>query len=701
MNKFIKNDNILDIKREYKNLIYYNVVFYHHNEPIEIMSYYMNNLKFLFNNIYNDDNKNVIEFCINFFVSDLDKFINLLKSNKFINSTNHKINYHKIYENNDNFIETKFTKLKPINQNFDIYVHEIISKPYKNIDNNEYNNIIKCNNDKDEKIKFDNSRTIINSTDINDGSKSIGFKRYVANIMSWNIYENFKIKNNENKLFNKIKVFLFQIDYGTIIGLHILLHPLVIKIKFNNDVINLLDNNSFNILSSLLYADKKNIKSQFKNFNYWNESKKFLISQKNIYDSYNINEHITNNYIETLYSNHDFFYFIITHLDTVIENFNIVHFTTLNIQNIKKNISFNLGNNSIKINTIPNKPNSYFDEQFKLYKQHYDKFYITDIGLTYIYQSNTSKPITYNKNYTSFSEDLLYTSLLYKLKKLIIPHPFLNITKCVYNKNIQNKSNDVNKIKYELIYIFLPTDDIGNYKIFDIINYKNDKKHNVGFVIQNEEINEFINNTKINKTINKNTSDNLILDNKNNIIFNESIRCSVDNKTNTNIYIKKYENSKKIFDFYNNEIINKFKIKNTLLVLFNDLIIVFNSNTNLDYYEKIISHSNIIIDFYNDKYNFYNNKYKTLQSIKIINNFNKNIFVNNITIFIYNYFFDMLWIINHMKKYDGNSNDNINNIDKKNNYIEMRNLSYKLKYFKYKLKYANLKKNFLEKNIKL
>ena len=617
--------------------------------PIEIMSYYMNNLKFLFNNINNDGNNNVIEFCINFFVSDLNKFIKLLKLNKFINFINYKINYHKIYENNDNFIETKFIKLKLINQDFDIYVHEIISKPYKNIDNNDYNNIINCSNDEEDKIKFDNSGIKINSIDINDGSKSIGFKRYTANIMSWNIYEKFKIKNNENKIFNKIKVFLFQIDYGTIIGLHILLHPLVTKIKFNNDIINLLDNKSFNILSSLLYKDKdkeKNKKLQLKNFNYWNESKKFLILQKNIYDSYNINEHIINNYIETLYSNHDFFYFILTHLDTVIKNFNIVHFTTLNIQNIKKNISFDFRDISTNINTIPNKPNSYFDAQFKLYKQHYDKFYITDIGLTYLYQNNISKPITYNKNYTSFSEDLLYTSLLYKLKKLIIPHPFLNITKCIYKKNIQY-NNETNKIKYELIYIFLPTDDIGNYKIFDIINYKNNKKHNVGFEFQNEEITEFINNIKINRTIIDNNDD-LILDNKNNFIFNESIKCSFDNKTNTNIYIKKYENSKKIFNFFNNELINKIKIKNNLLVLFNNLIIVLNSNTNLDYYEKIISQSNILINFYNDKYNFYNNKYETLQSIKIKYNNKRNFFIDNMTRFIYNYIFDILWIINHM-----------------------------------------------------
>lgn len=449
MTKFTEYKNISDDKKEFNNLIYYNIIFYYHNEPIELMSYYLNNLKFLFNNIINDDNY-LIQFCISFFVSDLNKFIELLKQSKFVDKINYKISKHIIYENNNNFIETKYIKLVPLNFDFEIFIHEIVSKPYKdidkNIDKNIYNNIIKCYDD-DNKIKFNSSTTKIDLLDVNDGTKSIGFKRYVANIMSWNIYNKIKINNNNEKKFNVIKTFLFQIDFGTIIGLHILLHPSVNEIKYNNNMVNLVNNNSFNKLLSLIY------KNNFKNFNYWNESKIFLFSQKNIFNSYVIDNHIINNYVETLYSNHDFFYFVLTHLDTVIKNFNIVHFTTLNIDNINGTIKFNYKNNILNIKTVPNKPNCYFDEQFKLYKQHYDKFYITDIGLTYLYENNIIRPITYNKNYTSFSEDLLYTSLLYRLKKLIIPHPFLNITKCVY-KSIQNNIIETNNIRQELIYIF-------------------------------------------------------------------------------------------------------------------------------------------------------------------------------------------------------------------------------------------------------
>ena len=101
-----------------------------------------------------------------------------------------------------------------------------------------------------------------------------------------------------------------------------------------------------------------------------------------------------------------FFYFVLTHIETVIQNFNIVHFTTLNIIETNK---IYIDNKNF-INSIPYKPKNYFDEHYKLYKSHYDKFYITDIGLTYLYENEISRPITYNKNFTSFSEDLLYTN---------------------------------------------------------------------------------------------------------------------------------------------------------------------------------------------------------------------------------------------------------------------------------------------------
>lgn len=216
-------------------------------------------------------------------------------------------------------------------------------------------------------LKTIQSKIKINSNNINDGSKSIGFKRYVANIMSWNIYEKLINNNKKEKIYNQIKTFLFQIDYGTIIGLHILLH-------------NSIDINTINKIFN-------------KNFNYWYETKQFISSNKFISDSYLIDVHLV--HPETLYSKYDFYYFLLTHLITVIHNFDIVHFTTLSIKENNKNI--NIHNKIIK--SVPNKPINYFNEYYKLNKSHYDKFYITDIGLTYLYESDISKPITYNKNY--------------------------------------------------------------------------------------------------------------------------------------------------------------------------------------------------------------------------------------------------------------------------------------------------------------
>jgi hypothetical protein len=90
MTKFAEDKYILDINKELKNLIYYNIVFYYHDEPIELLTYYLNNLKFLFGNINYDNNYDSAQFCFNFFVSDLNKFIELLKVNKFIILTDYK-----------------------------------------------------------------------------------------------------------------------------------------------------------------------------------------------------------------------------------------------------------------------------------------------------------------------------------------------------------------------------------------------------------------------------------------------------------------------------------------------------------------------------------------------------------------------------------------------------------------------------------
>jgi hypothetical protein len=140
------------------DLIYYNVVFHYHNEPIELMNYYLNNLKFLLNNIIKHT-KTQIQICINFFVSNIDNFIHSLKQHKYIHTTNNYTKYihttnnytkykHKIYENKTNYIETEYIDIKPINYDFEIRIHEIISKPLKNITEYNSNNIYKYDNGK-------------------------------------------------------------------------------------------------------------------------------------------------------------------------------------------------------------------------------------------------------------------------------------------------------------------------------------------------------------------------------------------------------------------------------------------------------------------------------------------------------------------------------------------------------------------------
>ncbi len=674
---------------ELKNLVYYNVVFHYHNEPIELLTYYLNNMKYLFDNMILNS-KIKIEFCVNFFVSNLDTFIELLGENKFTNNNIHKKITHRIYENNNNYVETKFVDTTPTYYNFEIRIHQIMSKPNKNITDVNYNNIYRY---VDDEFNFKSQK--IEKSNIIDGTNSIGFKRYVANIMTWNIYEKLKNNNVKEKMFNNIQTFLFQIDFGTIIGLHILLHPSITNVSFDNTIYNLTNDNSFNNLSNKVYSfNKKNLPNKNNtnlsgNLNYWYESKQFLLSNKFIIDSYSIND---TDDIETIYSNYDFFYFVLTHLDTVIHNFNIVHFTALSIKNIAKPININYDNSELKINSIPYKPNSYYDDfDAKLYKQHYDKFYITDIGLTYLYQNDISKPITYNKNYTSFSEDLLYSSLLLKLKKLIIPHPFLNVTKCSY-KNISVKNNK--NVSRELIYIFLPQDDIGNYKIFDIINYTQNKKHNIRLTEQNDGIADFIKNIKMKNTINIiNGNDDIYAKinygNKmnNSKIDNNLISCNIQNMTDPHIYISKYSNSKFLFDEFNKithlEKNKLFNNNNYLLIEYNNMIIIFNSLTNIYDYKLLISKSKNknIITYYNDKYEFFNIKYKIQKSIKIKYDKLTHKIIYPITKFIYDYILDNLWILNHMKK--------TNLVDLNTNKYD--GLNYKLKYIKYKQKYLQLK----------
>ena len=140
MTKKIKINDKLKTHKIYDNLIYYNIVFYYHNEPIELIKYYLENLNFLLANMIKSDNNQII-FCICFFVSNLKEFVKLLKNKKFINHDNFTHNKHIIYENKINYIETNFIKIKINDYDFEILVHEIISKPNKNISPNNYDNI--------------------------------------------------------------------------------------------------------------------------------------------------------------------------------------------------------------------------------------------------------------------------------------------------------------------------------------------------------------------------------------------------------------------------------------------------------------------------------------------------------------------------------------------------------------------------------
>ena len=129
MNKELdtKTNNKNLTKKKLGNLIYYNIVFHYHSEPIELIKYYFDNLNFLFNNLIFNDNIELI-FCVNFFVSNLKDFTMSLKNHNYINNDNYVLNKHIIYENDTNHITTKYVKLKQKNYNFDINIRTGIYK---------------------------------------------------------------------------------------------------------------------------------------------------------------------------------------------------------------------------------------------------------------------------------------------------------------------------------------------------------------------------------------------------------------------------------------------------------------------------------------------------------------------------------------------------------------------------------------------
>lgn len=540
-------------------------------------------------------------------------------------------NIYKIYETSTDFIETKYLKIKINNYDFNIIVHQNISYPYKLIEKYNFNYIYDNDNGNIIEIKKEN---------INFGENSIGFKRYVGNMMSWNIHNKIDNDNNEDKLYGKIITCMFQIDFGTRIGLPICLHSDVTNIEYGGIYYNTNDTENNPLLS----------KSK-----YFYESKQFLNKNSDIMNHYKINYN-TNNNLEYVFSDYDFYFFITPHINNLINNYDIVHYTALCLTD--KVYHFKYNDKKIKFIGLPSKPLN--NEKYcNIMKEHYDKIYITNISLTNLIVNNVSRHVTYNKNYTSFAEDLLYSKLLFDTKKIIIPHPFLAISKCIQNTDKDININSDKKYEAEAIYILLPNDDIGNSKIFEINNYINKEKHKVKMIIQNDEIKK-LSLQKINKY--KNLAGG----------FNdENIKCSISYKNKTKEYIDKYKNTTLILNQNIDNLENK-------LFLYSNLLIFMDESTNIETYKKIVNE----YKNYNEKYNFTNKT--NLICVNTINNKNQYI---DFGMIIMNFMID--YLINNFNYTEVENAYVINNIDNK---------AYYIKYIKYKQKYINLKNNILNQN---
>ena len=628
------------------NLLY-NIVIYYHNEDIKLLNYYIANFDNIFKLIFS--NKQIkISFNINIIVSNIDQFI--IKYNKlFKKNINIKLKKkEKIYENNENYLE--YNKIIIELDLFNINIIELISKPYKLLDKDQLYNKI-------------NQLNIINY-EIDYGINSIGFKRYFANIMTYNIYH--LLNDTDNKK-NKLNIFLWQIDFGTFIGLPAILHPSINKIRKIDSIIenDILDENE----SILKYKSL-----------YWYYSKLYLINQEEICNKYVIDD--THNSLENLYSEFDFYYFILLHIERYVQGQRIMHFTCLSID---KTITYEVKYNNKWINYrgFPNintkitqfKPKNQYRNNllYPLSYGHYDKFYITDISLTKLNYKDKSHPITYNKNFTSFNEDILYTDTINYItpKELIIPHPFLAISKCIIKddvptsfdnwrfrqlaslrdekdeNNIDN-TNDNKNNKIELLYSFMTQNDIKSYDIINANNILNNTNSSVIFnPYEENEIKNFIGG---------------------------NIDCNISNKQNTKKYIDKYNLLKKIYDKYIKSLSYNKQKQNLLinkLIDNNYIICVFDKSSTIEYIKDNILSDNDIIKNYNNTYDFTKIPKININIKKIKESYKK--YNNTLNIFIDEYLkkcIDLLSIKNKTQ------NGGIN---------------YKEKYFKYKYKYLRLK----------
>lgn len=108
----MERDNLVNLEPNLKidKLLVYNIVFYYHEEDIDIFDYYLENIKNLLNkiNLIYDIS---INFYITFIVSKLDEFIKKLEK-KFLLTYKSKIKQQEIYENNSNKLKTNYYELK-------------------------------------------------------------------------------------------------------------------------------------------------------------------------------------------------------------------------------------------------------------------------------------------------------------------------------------------------------------------------------------------------------------------------------------------------------------------------------------------------------------------------------------------------------------------------------------------------------------
>ena len=230
--------------------------------------------------------------------------------------------------------------------------------------------------------------------------------------------------------------------------------------------------------------------------------------------------------------------------------------------------------------------------------------------------------------------------MLLKLTNLIVPHPFLAISKCI--SKCTSKIKEVNKIisnkNYEAIYMLLPKDDLDNLKCYELNRWVNLTDPGVLFEKQEEEIEQF------NKIIHEGGSE---------------YNCSISLKTNTKIYSEKVQKVKDLF----NELQSKVTSNNINYKIIDKLIIFYDNN--IKNFKDLIKKKNE----YNIKYNFESVDFNDKTNLILLEKENMFDYSNNITEFI--------------KDYLNNSNCN--------KYINYVGSSYYKKYIKYKMKYMQLK----------